>query len=106
MENSNDLDSQMDKLIEFYPGCNGGYKVSISTRESSAYAGKEYILCPQYTITNDDYEYRIRLTAYIENEEEKDKIGLYSIQVMTEEAMPEGFKWRQEDSAPGIYVLE
>ena len=37
------------------------------------------------------------------NEEESDKIGVYSIQVMTDEAMPEGFKWREEDSVPGIF---
>ena len=67
IENSSDLEEQLDKLIEFYPGCNGGYTVSISTYETSAYSGKEYIIYPQYTITNDDFEYRIRVTSYIKN---------------------------------------
>lgn len=106
LENSDNLDEQMDKLMEFYPGYDGGYDVSIHTHGSSSYGGKEYILCPQYCITNDGFEYRIWLIAYIENENESEKIGLYSIQVMTEEAKPEGFKWRTEDDAPGIYVLE
>lgn len=31
---------------------------------------------------------------------------MYSIQVMTEAAEPDGFKWRDEENAPGVYVLE
>ena len=103
LENSNDLDLKIKELMEFYPGYNGEYKVSIYTEETSAYSGKEYILCPQYTIINDGYKYKMRLITYIQNEEESDKIGVYSIQVMTDEAMPEGFKWREEDSVPGIF---
>ena len=40
------------------------------------------------------------------DEKEPDKEGLYLVEVMTEDAEPEDFKWRNEDDAPGIYVLD
>lgn len=59
-----------------------------------------------YTVTNDNQEYQIRFVMLPQNDEEPDKIGLYLIEVMTENAKPEGFKWKNEKDAPGIYVLE
>lgn len=53
-----------------------------------------------------EHTYELRITSYIENDKEPEKTGLYMIEVMTEEAKPEGFKWRDEEDAPGIYVLE
>lgn len=56
-----------------------------------------------YSVDPADGRSTITEEGRIQNEEESDKIGVYSIQVMTEEAMPEGFKWREEDSVPGIF---
>lgn len=107
LEHSENLDEKIEELIEFYPGCNGGYEVVVPTHESiRQYGTKEYIICPKYHVTNDGERYDLRLTVYMENDVEPNKEGLYSIQVMTDEAWPEGFKWRDEEDAPGVYVLE
>lgn len=65
-----------------------------------------YVLTPKYHITHEGQTYDMFLTMYIENDTQPERIGLHSIQVMTEDAKPEGFKWRDEEDAPGIYVLE
>lgn len=107
LENSEDLEEKIGELIEFYPGCNGGYEVVVPTHESTEQYGiKEYIIYPKYHVTNDGELYDLRLTVYMENDVEPNKEGLYSIQVMTDGAWPEGFKWRNEEDAPGVYVLE
>ena len=82
IENSENLDEKIEELIEFYPGCNGGYEMVVPTHESiEQYGSKEYIIYPKYHV-------------------------IYSMQVMTNEAWTEGFKWRNEEDAPGVYVLE
>ena len=107
IENSENLDEKIEELIEFYPGCNGGYEMVVPTHESiEQYGSKEYIIYPKYHVTNDGELYDLRLTVYIENEAESQKEGIYSMQVMTNEAWTEGFKWRNEEDAPGVYVLE
>lgn len=107
LENSEDLEEKIQALMEFYPGSNGGYKVVVPTHESTQqYGVKKYVICPKYTITNDDEVYQMRLTVYVQNDEEPDKEGVYMIQVMTEDAWPEDFKWKDEEDAPGVYVLE
>ena len=91
---------------EFYPGCNGGYDITVTTHRSSNYGEIEYLIYPKYKITNDDKKYQMRLTVYVENDTDRDKEGLYMIQVMADEAWPDGFKWKDEEDNPGIYVLE
>lgn len=105
-ENSYNLDEKIQELIDFYPGSNGGYEGNVSTHRTADYGDIIYVITPKYTVTNDDESYEVRLTAYIENDVEAERVGLYSIQVMTEEAKPDGFKWRDEEDAPGVYVLE
>ena len=106
LENANELDEKIQELIEFFPGCNGGYEVVVPTYRSTDYGVVEYILYPKYTITNEDTIYQMRLTMYMENDSDKDKEGLYMIQIMTDDAWPDGFKWKDEADTPGIYVLE
>ena len=64
------------------------------------------VLNATYTVTNDNQKYYLIFTIQLRNDEEPEKIGLHLIEVMTEEAMPEGFKCKNQKSAPGIYVLE
>ncbi len=88
LEHAENLEEKIEKLLEFYQG-------SDSERQGELYSaegGKNYgiwILNSVYTL-----------------KKEPDKVGLYLIEVMTEEAEPEGFKWRNEEDEPGIYVLE
>ncbi|WP_075720781.1 DUF5104 domain-containing protein [Roseburia sp. 499] len=105
LEHAENLDEKSEKLLEFYQG-------SDSKREGELYSaegGKNYgiwILDSGYTLENDGQEYQVRVITIPKYDEEPDKVGLYLIEVMTEEAKPEGFKWRNEDDEPGIYVLE
>ena len=87
-------------------GCNGGLEGGCSTLEGSNYGGKTKVLNEIYTVTNDNQEYYLIFTIQLRNDEEPDKVGLHLIEVITEEVMPEGFKFKNHKSAPGIYVLE
>ena len=106
LENSENLDEKIEDLIEFYPGYSGEYKMWYRTHETTNRGVKEYVLAATFEITNDIDIYRLRITTYTENDVDQDKEGVYMIQVMTKEAEPEGFKWKTETSAPGVYVLE
>ena len=106
LENAEDLDEKIQELIDFYPGCNGGFNGGCSTLEGTDYGVRTKVLNGTYTVTNDNEEYYLIFTIQLRNDEEPDKVGLHLIEVMTEEAMPEGFKCKDEDDAPGVYVLE
>ena len=60
-----------------------------------------------YEVTyGDGQQYEVNFVTYPQNDKEPEKIGLYLIEVMTEDAKPEGFKWRNETDEPGIYIME
>lgn len=105
LEHAENLDEKIEKLLEFYQGSDGKREGELYSAEG----GKNYgiwILDSGYTLENDGQEYQVRVITIPKYDEEPDKVGLYLIEVMTEEAKPEGFKWRNEDDEPGIYVLE
>lgn len=106
LENAETLDENIDELINFFPGCEDGYKGNVSTHRTSDYGEITNVIMAKYTVTNGDDTYELHITFYVENDKKPEKIGLYIIEVMTEEGKPEGFKWRDEEDAPGIYVLE
>ncbi len=106
LEHAENLDEKIEELIDFYPGSEGGFKGSYFLSKRTHYGVITLTLIGTYTVTNDNKEYKMCLVTCPQDDEEPDKIGLYLIQVMTEEAEPEGFKWKNEDSIPGIYVLE
>lgn len=106
LENVEDLDEKIEELIAFYPGCNGGFDGMYDTHESTNYGVQTKVLNGTYTVINNDQKYSLNFTIQLRNDEEPEKIGLHLIEVMTEEAMPEGFKCKDEEDAPGIYVLE
>ncbi len=106
LENSEDLDGKIEELMDYYPGYDGEYEVTVSTSQGSDYGVGWYVLYAHYHLTKDDKPYEIMLTILSREDREPDKIGLYSIQVMESEEWPEGFKWREEDDDPGVFVLE
>lgn len=106
LENAYDLDGKIEELMDFYPGCNGGYEGNVRSHRTSDRGETVYVIMPKYTVTNDDKTYEMRFTTYIENDVEAERLGLHIIEVMTEEAKPDGFKWKDEEDEPGIYVLE
>ena len=104
IEHAENLDEKIAKIMEFYPGSNEGYEGNCSSMGGKYYS--RLILYGTYDVMNDGQVYEIRFITMPHNDEEPDKVGLYLIEVMTEEAEPEGFKWRNEEDEPGIYVLE
>lgn len=105
LENADDLDGKIEELLDFYPGCNGGYEGNVPAHRTSDYGDITYVLTPKYSVTHNGEIYEMRLTMYIESDAQPERIGLHSIQVMTEDARPDGFKWRDEEDAPGVYVF-
>ncbi|QEH69888.1 DUF5104 domain-containing protein [Cellulosilyticum sp. WCF-2] len=106
LENAEDLDEKIEELMDFYPGCNGGFDGGCSTLEGTDYGVRTKVLNGTYTVTNDNQEYYLIFTIQIRNDEEPEKVGLHLIEVVTEETMPEGFKFKNQKDTPGIYVLE
>lgn len=106
LQHAENLDEKIVKLMEFYPGSNGGYEGVCSGSRPVNYGDVTLILNGKYTVKNDEKEYQVKFVTIPQNDEEPDKVGLYLIEVMTEEAKPEGFKWRNEEDGAGIYVLE
>ncbi len=104
IEHAENLDEKIAKIMEFYPGSNEGYEGNCSSMGGKYYS--RLILYGTYDVMNDGQVYEIRFITMPHNDEEPDKVGLYLIEVMTEEAKPEGFKWKNEEDEPGIYVLE
>ncbi len=106
LEHAEDLDEKIEEIIDFFLGSNGGYEGNCISERKANYGDITLILTGTYTVTNERQEYMVNFITMPQNDEEPDKEGLYLIEVMTEEAEPEGFKWRNEDDEPGIYVLE
>ncbi len=104
LKHTENLEEKIEELIEFYPGSDEGFEGDCSAKGGQHYG--EWIINGIYTVMSDSQEYEIRFITMPKNDEEPDKVGLYLIEVMTEEAKPEGFKWRNEEDEPGIYVLE
>ena len=92
--------------MDFYPGCNGGFDGMYDTHETTNYGVQTKVLNGTYTVLNNNQKYYLNFTIQLRNDEEPEKIGLHLIQVMTPEAKPQGFKWKDEEDAPGVYVLE
>lgn len=106
LEHVENIDEKIAELIEFYPGNESGFEGNCSMTGARNYGDVTVILTGNYTVANDEKEYEVSFITIPQNDEEPEKEGLYLIEVMTEEAEPEGFKWRNEDDEPGIYVLD
>ncbi len=106
LEESENLDEKIEELMEFYPGSEGGFEGNCISSRGANYGEIILILRGTYKVIGDNQEYQVRFVVSPQNDEEPEKTGLHLIQVMTEEAKPEGFKWRNEEDEPGIYVLE
>ena len=106
-EEISDLDEKIEELIEYYPGSEGGFEGDCILKRSSDYGVITLMLNGDYEVTyGDGQQYEVDFVTYPQNDEEPEKIGLYLIEVMTEDAKPEGFKWRNETDDPGIYIME
>ena len=105
LENAEDLDEKIEELMEFYSGSDEAIEGGMRSSEGGKYY-EDWILNSVYTLKKNGQEYELRIVTIPMDKKEPDKVGLYLIEVMTEDAEPEDFKWRNEDDDPGIYVLD
>lgn len=105
LENAEDLDEKIEELMEFYSGSDEAIEGGMRSSEGGKYY-EDWILNSVYTLKKNGQEYELRIVTIPMDKKEPDKVGLYLIEVMTEDAEPEDFKWRNEEDAPGIYVLD
>lgn len=105
LAHSESLNEKIEELMGLYQGSSGEIEGELYSAEGGK-NNRTWILNSVYTWENDGKEYQVRVVTIPKNKEEPEKEGLYLLEVMTEEAKPEGFKWRNEDDEPGIYVLE
>lgn len=80
-EHEEGLDEKIEEIMEFYPGCSGGFEGECETRERSDNDNTVWELTGIYTVYNNDSSYRVRFTAQSRNDREPDKIGLSQIEI-------------------------
>lgn len=103
-ENTYDLDEKISELMEFYPGYEGEYTGNIRVHETTDRGVKIKAIHTPYKMKYGEIEYEISITFYVQNDVDKSKMGLYMIEVLEPEAEPNGFKWKDEEDEPGIYI--
>lgn len=104
IENTDNLDEKIEELIEFYPGSDGGYTGNATMHKTAEYGDIIKVISTHYKVKDSSQNYKMTITTYVENDIDSDKIGLYSIEVLIPDADYDGFKWRDEEDAPGIYI--
>lgn len=80
--NIDDLDTKIDRLIEEFPGWDDNYEISDTMERWSNHGKITYMLTPSYDFEVDGVGYRMRIIYYTESDEDKSKLGYYSIQIM------------------------
>lgn len=106
LEHAENLDEKIEELIEFFPGYKDGFQGKCISKRRTNHGDVRLILLGTYKGIKDNQDYQVRFVTYPQNDEEPDKIGLYLVEMITEDAEPEGFKWKNENSQPGVYVQE
>lgn len=106
IENTDDLDEKIKELIEFYPGSDGGYTGNTAMHKTAERGDIIKVISTHYKVKDSSQDYKMTITTYVENDIDSDKIGLYSIEILTPGADHDGFKWRDEEDAPGIYIWD
>ena len=79
--NIDNLDAKIDRLIEEFPGWNDDYELSDTFERWSNHGKITYMMTPSYDFVVDDKTYRMRIIYYTESDEDKSKLGYYSIQI-------------------------
>lgn len=105
-EHAVNLDEDIQRLIAYYPGADGGYTGASITTEDNDYGKKQHVLDIILTVTNKGQEYQIDICLQMRNDFEPSMEGVHLIEVIREEEMPSDFFWKESDDPPGIYVWE
>lgn len=81
VKNIDDLDEKIDRLIDEFPEWNEEYEISDTFERWSNHGKITYMLTPSYDFSVDENKYCIRIIYYTKSDEDKSKLGWYSIQI-------------------------
>lgn len=79
--NIDNLDEKIDRLIEEFPGWSDDYELSDTFERWSNHGKITYMLTPSFDFEVDGKAYRMRIIYYKKSDEDKSKLGFYSIQI-------------------------
>lgn len=80
-DNIDNIDKKIDRLIEEFPGYDGGVTIKDTFYRHSNYGKITHIYTPSFDFTVDNATYRMRIIYYVEADEEPEKMGWYSVQL-------------------------
>ena len=95
-----------DFTINFYPGAEGGYEGAAASSESNDYGTKTHSLELIIDVENQVPSYRMIVSIYMQEDYDPSKIGVHLIEVYYPDQVSKGFKHKNSNSIPGVYVLE
>lgn len=75
------LDAKIDRLINEFPDWNDDYEITDTCERWSNHGKITYMLTPHFDFDADGKSYRMRIIYYTESDEDKSKLGYYSIQI-------------------------
>lgn len=81
-KNIDNLYEKIDRLIDEFPGWNGDYEITDTCERWSDHGKITYMLTPHFDFNANGTEYRMRIIYYTESDEDKSKLGYYSIQII------------------------
>lgn len=81
-KNIDNLDEKIDRLIEEFPGWSDDYEITDTCERWSNHGKITYMLTPHFDFDANGTEYRMRIIYYTESDEDKSKLGYYSIQII------------------------
>lgn len=106
--NIDDLDAKIDRLIEEFPGWNDDYELSNTMQRWSNHGKITYMRTPSYDFEVDGVAYCMRIIYYTESDEDKSKLGYYSIQIYERynDEYSSGFYMHGVDDDPDILLWD
>lgn len=73
---------KIDRLIEEFPEWSGEYEITDTFQRWSNHGKITYMLTPSFDFSDEKSSYRLRVIYYTKSDEDKSKLGYYSIQIM------------------------
>lgn len=80
--NIENLDAKIDRFIEEFPGWNDDYELSDTFERWSNHGKITQMLTPSFDFEVDGKAYRMRIIYYKKSDEDKDRLGWYSLQII------------------------
>lgn len=103
-----DFDEKIDRFIEEFPGWNDDYELSDTFERWSNHGKITNMLTPSYDFEVDGVAYRLRIIYYKKSDEDKSKLGWYSLQIMERfnESYTSGFYMHGVNDEPDILIWD